>query len=63
LPEQQLTLLEQQLKRRRPDQKAEDARCLLTLLARGGEAAPARPKVKMARTWFWWRFVEVMEEG
>jgi len=46
----------------RPDAKAEDARALLRLLAEG--AAPARtgPRVKLSRTWFWWRFVDVMED-
>lgn len=63
LPEPELAALERRVKARRPDRKAEDARGLLRLLASGQEAPSGGPRVKMARTWFWWRFVEVMEEG
>lgn len=63
LPERELAALEQRVKLRRPDRKADDATALLRSLASGEEAPAGRPRVKMARTWFWWRFVEVMEEG
>jgi len=45
---------------KRPDAKADDARTLLQLLA--ARAPEKASTVKLARTWFWWRFVDVMEE-
>lgn len=42
----------------RLDIKAADARALLRRLAREPELRPAKPRWKLAQTWFWRRFVE-----
>lgn len=62
LPAGELAALASAVAARRPDAKAEDARALLRLLAEGGAPARSGPRVKLSRTWFWWRFVDVMEE-
>jgi hypothetical protein len=60
LPRRQLDALAAAVARRRPDVKAADARALLRRLAR--ERRPAGPpRVVLARTWFWERFVELIE--
>lgn len=50
--------------RTRPDAKAADARALLRLLARTPPSPTLpRPRVRVARTWFWQRFVELAAAG
>ncbi len=61
LPRAELDALEARVEAQRPDVKAEDARALLRLLGterRGG--ARSRPTFQMSKTWFWWRFVEIV---
>lgn len=68
LPSGELAALTALLTTERPDAKAADARALLHHLARPepaattAAAAKKKPAVKLSRTWFWWRFVDVMED-
>jgi hypothetical protein len=59
LPRAQLAAFAAGLVAKPPDAKAADARRLLRLLARRRSPVQRAP-VKMARTWFWWRFVDVV---
>ncbi|MFO0727579.1 MAG: TfuA-like protein [Myxococcota bacterium] len=64
LPAAEIEALEARVNRARPDAKGDDARALLQRLAT--TTPPTRPKKpveKLAKTWFWWRFVEVMGGG
>ena len=65
LPRRQLDALAALIARRPPDAKAMDARMLLRRLAREPPAVRRAPpgRARMADTWFWRRFVEVIETG
>lgn len=62
LPAPELAALAAAVAARRPDAKADDARALLRLLATDEAPARAGPRVKLSRTWFWWRLVDLMED-